>query len=44
MIEETTENIRRLWIAFVDFRKAFDTVDIGAILKSLRNATVDGYK
>lgn len=28
-------------MAFVDFRKAFDTIETWAIIKSMRNAIVD---
>lgn len=41
MIEKATEYNISLWMAFVDFRKAFDTVEIWAIIKSLRYARVD---
>lgn len=41
IIEKTKEYNINVWMAFVDFRKAFDTVEIWAIIKSLRNARVD---
>jgi len=38
MTLKTTEYNIPLWMGFLDFRKVFDTVELWAIVKSLRNA------
>jgi len=41
LIEKTNEYNLPLWMAFIDFRKAFDTVEYWSIIKALRNARID---
>ena len=41
LIERATEYKIPLWIAFIDYRKAFDTVEIWAVTNALRNARID---
>nr|XP_013189558.1 unnamed protein product [Amyelois transitella] len=41
LIEKTTEYQMPLWLAFIDYKKAFDSVETWAVHNSLRNARVD---
>lgn len=41
LIEKSTEYQFPLWLAFIDFKKAFDSVETWAVLDALRNARVD---
>lgn len=39
--EKTTEYNIPMWVAFIDFKKAFDTVEFWAIIRSMKNARID---
>ncbi|KAL0839312.1 hypothetical protein ABMA28_016056 [Loxostege sticticalis] len=41
LIEKSTEYQIPIWLAFVDYKKAFDSVETWAVSESLRNARVD---
>ncbi|KAL0810833.1 hypothetical protein ABMA28_010143 [Loxostege sticticalis] len=41
VIEKTTEYNMPLWLAFIDYKKAFDSVETWAIIQSLQNARID---
>lgn len=41
VIEKVTEYNIPLWVAFIDYKKAFDTVEIWAVLQALKNARID---
>ncbi|XP_060517971.1 uncharacterized protein LOC132696860 [Cylas formicarius] len=41
VIEKTNEYNIPIWVAFIDYEKAFDSVEIWAVLKALSNSRVD---
>lgn len=41
VIEKCTEYQMTLWLAFIDYKKAFDSVESWAVIQSLRNARID---
>lgn len=41
LIEKCTEYNVPLYLAFVDFKKAFDTLEISSVITALQNARVD---
>lgn len=41
MVEKTTEYQMTLWLAFIDYKKAFDSVETWSVLESLQNARID---
>lgn len=41
VIEKATEYQMPLWLAFIDYKKAFDSIESWAVIQSLQNARID---